>query len=113
VASVGTPSQAEIALYRVLGVRDDYLSSRSGREADHELIFEASPRDDDTTRIVIGGRPEEYISAWRQAWALIIASMKYSSTWKDADDVVQPSPRKPIRGGLRTLEAKNAGSSHT
>jgi hypothetical protein len=89
VAAAETPVKAEIALYRILGVRDDYLSSRSDREGDHDLVFENSPRADDSTRVVIGGRPEEYISAWRQAWALIIASLKYQSKWTDADDVVQ------------------------
>lgn len=89
MSSAETSTQAEIALYRVLGVRDDYLSSRSEGDGDHELVFKNSPRDQDTTRVVIGGRPEEYISAWRRAWALIVASMKYPSRWKDADDVVR------------------------
>ncbi|HUP16046.1 MAG TPA: hypothetical protein VM848_08365 [Acidimicrobiia bacterium] len=38
---------------------------------------------------MIGGRPVAYIAAWRQAWALIIASVKYSSMWKNAEDVVR------------------------
>jgi hypothetical protein len=76
----------EIVLYRVLGARDDYLSSRPKDAGDYELTFQDTPSDGDTTRIVIGGRPNEYIRFWQQSWAWIVASLKHVGEWRDAEN---------------------------
>jgi hypothetical protein len=55
--------RAEIVVYRILGTRDDYLSSRPDDVGDHELTFSDSTSNGDTTRVVIGGRPDDYITA--------------------------------------------------
>lgn len=84
-------ASGHMAIFRVLGVRDNYLSSRPTGAGDVVLTYQDSPSSGDTTRVVLGSQPAGYIQAWRQAWAATLAAFSRSSEWNQLED---PSTRR-------------------
>ena len=77
-----------VTIHRILGVRDDYLSSRPSGVDDIVHRYEDSPMPGVTTVVTLGGPPTEFISAWRQSWAWIVNSLGGVAHCKDTADPV-------------------------
>jgi hypothetical protein len=85
-ASDSAHSSAEVVLFRVLGVHDDYLSARSDGAGDVVLTYADAPSPGDTTRVTLGSRPDFYVEAWRQSWAWMLAAFTRSGEWRPLED---------------------------
>lgn len=86
--SVDTTEQVigRMIAYRVLGASNDYLSSRPAGVGDFTRKWNNRPKEGAITELRIGGRPNEYIANWREAWAGIVGPLTHSDEWIGASD---------------------------